>query len=210
TLPFMRSMLIQRSFKESKLTLVESCRAAQANTLDRQPRAGLYGQFQRRGWKTVEQQPAQAVKAPIASSSKANQQFEFASKREIGAASVAVERVLKLGQGMLAELVLAQLQHRLDRRQNRVATSLREQGSVVTFRPVFIGCGKIQKFTAAGIEHSRPCEVIVRRDRLVRGITKRNVLGTIDDNDPASHGQDAFGSKVRVQVAPDWNAVEPG
>ena len=149
--------------------------------------AGLDSDLERRAAEPVEQQPAELLEALVAGDAEADQELEFALGLEVGAPRAAVELVLELGQRVLVELGLAQLQHGLDRRHHAVAARLRQQRGVVALRLVGVGARQVDELRPAHVEQARTREIFARRDHLVRGVGVGKVLGLVDQNDPAGH-----------------------
>ena len=154
--------------------------------------AGLDDHLQRRAAEPVEQQPPERFEARVAGDAEADQQLQFALGLEIGPAGAAVELVLELRQRVLVELGLAQLQHGLDRRHHPVAARLRQERGVVALRLVGVGARQVDELGPADIEQARTREIFARRDHLVRGLGVGEVLGLVDQNDPAGHREGPF------------------
>ena len=144
--------------------------------------------LERRAAEPVEQQPAERLEALVARDAEADQELELALGLEIGAARTAVELVLELGQRVLVELRLAQLEHGLDRRHHAVAARLRQQRGVVALRLVGVGARQIDELRPPHVEQARTREILARGDHLVRGLGVGKIFGLVDQNDPAGHG----------------------
>ena len=160
---------------------------ARTDALDREPGAGLDVDLQRRAAEPVEQQPPELLEARVAGDAEADQELELALGLVVGAAGTAVELVLELGQRVLVELGLAQLQHGLDARHHPVPARLRQQRRVVALRLVGVGARQVDELRPPHVEQARTREILARRDHLVRGIGVGEVFGLVDQNDPAGH-----------------------
>jgi len=137
--------------------------------------------------RSIEQQPAERFEAGVAGDAEADQQLELSLGLKIGPSRATVELVLKLRQGVLIELRLAQLQHGLYRRHHPMAARLGKQRRIVPLRLIGIGTRQIDQLRSSDIEQARTREVFARRDHLVGSIGVREVFGLVDQNDPAGH-----------------------
>ena len=195
--PLALGVLVQRLAEERRLAVGEPGEVARPDAVDREPRARLDRDLERRAAEPVEQQAPERLEARVARDAEADQQLELAFGLEVGPAGAAVELVLELGQRVLVELGLAQLQHGLDRRHHPVAARFRQQRGVVALRLVGIGARQIDELRPAGVEQLGTGEVLARRDHLVRGVGVGQVLGLVDQNDPAGH----WGGPFRITTA---------
>ena len=129
---------------------------------------------------------------------KQTKQLELAIGLEVGAAGAAVELVLEVGQRVLVELLLAQLQHGLDGRHDAMAARLGQQRGVVALRLVGVGAGEIDELRPPHVEQARPRQVLARGDDLVRGLGVGQIAGLVDEDDPAGHGRVPFWSTANM------------
>ena len=173
--------------QERRLAVGQPGDVARPDAVDREPGAGLDGHFERRAAEPVEQQPPERFETLIARDAEADQELELALGLEVGPAGAAVELVLELRQRVLVELGLAQLQHGLDGRHHPVPARFRQQRGVVALRLVGVGARQVDELGPAHVEQARTGEIFARRDHLVRGVGVGEVLGLVDQNDPAGH-----------------------
>ena len=68
-----------------------------------------------------------------------------------------------------------------------MAARLRQQRGVVALRLVGVGARQVEELRPADVEQARTREILARRDHLVGGVGVREVLGLVDQNDPAGH-----------------------
>ena len=180
-------MAVERLAQEARLAVGETGDVARPDALDREPGAGLDIDLERRAAEPVEEEAAELLEALVAGDAEADQELELALGLEVGAAGAAVELVLELGERVLVELGLAQLEHGLDRRHHPVPARLRQQRGVVALRLVGVGARQVDELRPPHVEQARTGEILARRDHLVRGLSVGQVLGLVDQNDPAGH-----------------------
>jgi hypothetical protein len=178
---------MQRFAQERGFAVGEAGDVARPDALDRQPCPRLDDDFERRAAEPVEQQAPERFETLIAGDAEADQELELALELEVGPPGAAVELVLELGQRVLVEFGLAQLQHGLDGGHHPVTARLRQQRGVVALRLVGVGARQIDELGPPHVEQARTGEVFARRDHLVRGVGVRKVLGLVDEDDPAGH-----------------------
>ena len=150
--------------------------------------------FQGGAAEPVEQQTTERLEAAVPSEAETDKQLEFAIGLEVGAAGAAVELFLEVGQRVLVELLLAQLQHGFHGWHHAVAARLGQQGGVVALRLIGIGAGEIDELRPPHVEQARAREVLARGDDLVRCLGVGQVAGLVDEDDPAGHGRVPFWS----------------
>src|SRR5215510_1438310 len=185
--PFALGVLMERLAQEGSLAVGEPGDVARTDPIDREPGAGLYGHLQRRAAEPIEQEPPELLEARVAGDAEADQQLGLALGLVVGAPRAAIELVLELGQRVLVELDLAQLQHGLDIGHDAVPARLRQQRGIVAFRLVGVGSRQVDELRPSHVEQARTGEIFARRDHLVRGFGVRKVFGLVDQNDPAGH-----------------------
>src|SRR5215510_7756430 len=182
-------MLMQRLAEEFALAVGQAVDIAGPDPLDGEPSPRLHDDFERRAAEPVEQQPAKWLKALVADDPETDQELELTLRLQVGAAGAAVELVLQLRERMLVELRLPQLQHGLDRRNYAVAARFGKQRRIVALRLVGIGAREVDELGPPHVEQAWTGEIIARRDDLVGGLGVGKILGLVDQNDPASHGE---------------------
>ena len=122
---------------------------------------------------------------------------------EVGAPGAAVELVFELGERVLVELLLAQLQHGLDGRHDAMAARLGQERRVIALRLVGVGAGQVDELRPPDLEQARPRQVLGRGDDLVRGLGVGQIAGLVDEDDPAGHGRVPFQSKAALRMRAD-------
>ena len=110
--------------------------------------------------------------------------------------------VLEIGQRVLVELLLAQLQHGLDGGHHAMAARLGEQRGVVALGLVGVGAGEVDDFRPPHVEQARPRQILARGDDLVRGLGVGQVAALVDKDDPAGHRRVPFQSPALCKVRP--------
>ncbi len=200
--PFALGMVVQRLAEEFAFAVGQPGDGAWPDAVDRQPRTRFDDHFQRRAAEPVEQQPPERLEARIAGDAEADQELELAFRLEIGAPGAAVELFLELRQRVLVELLLAQLQHGLDRRHHAVAARLGEQRGVIALGLVGVGTGEVDDLRPPHVEQARSRQVLARGDDLVRGLGVGQVAALVDKDDPAGHGRVSFQSPALCKIRP--------
>ncbi len=191
--PFPRRVLVQGLAQERSFPVRKSRQRTHADAVDGVPcRTGVDAHLQSRTAKPVEQQASERLEARVAGDAEAHQELEFAFGLEVGSLGAAIEQIFKLGQRVLVELGFAQLKHRFDGRNDAMAARLGEQRSVVTLRLVGIRARQIDELRPPAIEQPGPRQVLARGDHLVRRIRIGEILGLVNDDDPAGHGDVPF------------------
>ena len=195
--PFALGVVVQRLAEELGFAVGEPGDGARADAVDRQPGAPVSTITSSAGQRNQSNsRRPNGSKRSIARDAEADQQLELAFGLEIGAPGAAVELVLEIGQRVLVELLLAQLQHGLDGRHHAVAARLGKQRGVIALRLVGVGAGQVDELGPSHVEQARPRQVFAGADDLVRGLGVGQIAGLIDEDDPAGHGRVPFRSRA--------------
>ena len=179
---------MQREAEELRLLRAELGQRPGAQPLDLPALARRDRHLERRAAIPVEQQPAERLEARVLAEAEAEQQVEGRRLVGVGAMGGGGQRLLQVGQRLLVELAFAQLEHRLDIRDDAVAARLGQQRGVIAVRLVVVGARQIDDLGApAGREQLRPREIVAGGDDLVRRLGVGEIARMVDENDPAVH-----------------------
>ena len=195
--PVALGVAMEALVEEFRLVRPELGERPGAQPVDFPPLARRDGDFDRRAPVPVEQEPAERLEAGILDETEAEQEVERGVLGRVRLERPGGQRLLQFRQRLLVELELAQIEHRLDRRDHPVAARLGEQGGVIALGLVVVGAGKIDDLRPSEPgEQFRPRQIVARRDHLVGRVGVGKVARLIDKNDPPGHGARRSGRAV--------------